>query len=467
MVKLARQRAPQQPRPGVSPARRVAFRTVRRVFADEAWADHVFRTEAERAALDPRDRAFAQQLAYGTIQRKAALDYVLSSVASRPVGGIDPALRDLLRLGFFQLLYLGGVPDHAAVNQTVEMAKAECERGHRFANALMRRAARQGRELLRELTVDRPSEAAILHSHPEWLVRLWWDVLGARQALSLLERDNAPAESALRVNGLLVTVGEVARSLGDAGVRWHAAPGVPEGMVLDSPYDVHGSPLWAAGAVMPQSRASMLVARVLEPRPGERVLDLCAAPGGKTTHIAALMEGAGEVVAVERNPARSRQLADTCRRMGAAQVRVLCGDAVSEAPDGPFDRVLLDPPCSDLGTLQARPDARWRKTREQMADLAETQAALLAAAASRVRPGGVLVYSTCTISPRENEEQLRAFLAARPEWSADDLAKQLPDCSHAAEPRFLQLLPHVHGTDGFFIARLRRAVAADGDRHPR
>jgi 16S rRNA (cytosine967-C5)-methyltransferase len=446
----------------VSAARRAAYRTVRRVFGDDAWADHAFRVEADRAHLNARDRAFAQQLAYGTVQRKASLDYVLTAVASRPVGGIDPALRDLLRLGFFQLIYLGGVPDHAAVNETVELAKSESQRGHRFANALMRRAAREGRDLLRELDPDSPSEAAILHSHPEWLVRLWWRVLGSQPTLELLECDNTAPESAARVNCLLVTVGEVARSLCQAGVQWHPAPGLPDGLVLDTPYDVHGSPLWAAGAVMPQSRASMLVSHVLDPRPAERVLDLCAAPGGKTTHIAALMEGSGDVVSVERHPRRSEQLEATCERMGAHRVRVICGDAAADAPQGPFDRVLLDPPCSDLGTLQSRPDARWRKTPEQIESLAATQTLLLAAAASRVRPGGVLVYSTCTISPRENEDQVLAFLDAHPEWAADDLGADRPEYAHTADARFLQLLPHVHRTDGFFIARLRRRDAVHG-----
>jgi 16S rRNA (cytosine967-C5)-methyltransferase len=208
----------------------------------------------------------------------------------------------------------------------------------------------------------------------------------------------------------------------------------------------------------------MAVARVLGPRPGERVLDLCAAPGGKTTHLAALMEGRGEVVAVERHAGRAEALRRTAGRMGAGNVTVRTGDAAApHEPEG-YDRVLVDPPCSDLGTLAARPDARWRKHAGQPDELAVLQAAILRAGAAAVRPGGTLVYSTCTISPAENERLVDAFLAERPDFAADDLpAEQAasggPVWDHPHVPRFLQTLPHRDGTDGFFIARLRREAA--------
>jgi 16S rRNA (cytosine967-C5)-methyltransferase len=207
---------------------------------------------------------------------------------------------------------------------------------------------------------------------------------------------------------------------------------------------------------MPQSRSSMLVARVVSPKAGERVLDLCAAPGAKTTHIAALMGGAGSVTAVERNERRASELADNAERLGASAVEVLTRDARQPVQPEGFDRVLLDPPCSDLGTLQSRPDARWRKTPEQIRELAAIQADLLDSAASQVRRGGTLVYSTCTISPTENEHQLMRFLERHPEYVVEDLGAERPDLASAADARFLQLLPHRHGTDGFFIARLLR-----------
>jgi 16S rRNA (cytosine967-C5)-methyltransferase len=194
---------------------------------------------------------------------------------------------------------------------------------------------------------------------------------------------------------------------------------------------------------------------VLDPQPGESVLDMAAAPGAKTTHIAALMRGEGEIVAMERNPKRAEALRDNVERMKAPNVEVITGDA-RDAPAGPFDRILLDPPCSDLGTLQARPDARWRKSPDQVAELAALQRELIDAALERLKPGGVLVYSSCTISPRENEEQIERLLADRPDVERDDLSLERPGTTHPSFPGYLQLLPHRDGADGFFIARLRR-----------
>jgi 16S rRNA (cytosine967-C5)-methyltransferase len=241
-------------------------------------------------------------------------------------------------------------------------------------------------------------------------------------------------------------------------VRTRPAGDLPEGLVLDEPYDLHGSPLFESGALMPQSRASMLVARVLDPQPGDRVLDLCAAPGAKTTHAAALMDGKGQIVAVEKHASRVEALAENCRRLGADIVEVRQGDSRDVIEAEGFDRVLLDPPCSDLGTLQARPDVRWRKDAGTIDRLVAEQEALLGAAARQVRPGGTLVYSTCTISQRENEEQMLAFLDTHPDFTADDLGAELPAYADRRDGRFLQLLPHRHGTDGFFIARLRRSA---------
>jgi 16S rRNA (cytosine967-C5)-methyltransferase len=460
MVRLARLHGTAHAKNRLSPARRCAYRVLRRVSSEDAFADRAFTGESERYELTPRDRAFAQQLVYGTLQRRATLDYVLTALSARPVGSIDPPLRDTLRLGLFQLLYLGGVPDHAAVEQTVELAKLERGGGHRFANAVMRRATREAQGLVAELTADSPADAAVLHSHPEWLVRMWWDALGPDAALQLLERDNEAPESAVRANELVITRDELRELLAELEVESRPVEDLPEGLVLDTPFDVHGSLLFEAGALTPQSRASMLVARVLAPQPGETVLDLCAAPGVKSTHIAALMRGRGRLVAVERNAGRCDSLQSNCRRMGAHWVDVRCEDAAQFVGEheGGYDRVLLDPPCSDLGTLQARPDARWRKEPDQVRALARIQEGLIESAARHVRPGGTLVYSTCTISPTENEEQVHNFLARHPDFEADDLAAGMPEFRHPRIPRFLQLLPHVQGTDGFFIARLRRVA---------
>jgi len=427
---------------GASAARVVAHRTLLRVERDGAYADAAFRTEAERAGLDARDRAFAQRLAYGAVQRRATIDHVLAGMSSRPLARVDPPLAAALRLGVYQLVWAGGVPDRAAVGETVELAKAAGGQGAAsFANAIMRRASRDARAVVEGLGDDTAEAAALAHSVPAWLAAQWWEELGPEDARALIARSNEAPESALRVNTLRATPGEVGDRLASAGVPVEAAPELPEGLVLGAPFDIHGSDLFREGLVMPQSRGSMLVARALAPSPGERVLDLCAAPGAKATHLLALMEGEGSVVAVERRPARAEALAENARRLGADAVEVRVGDAADPQPDGPFDRVLLDPPCSDLGTLQSRPDLRWRKEPETVARVAGVQSGLLDAAAAQVRPGGRLVYSTCTISLEENERQVERFLARSPGFRL------------AASRR---LFPHRDGTDGFFIATLER-----------
>ena len=433
------------------PARACAFAVIRRVFEQGAYADRAFTAEA--AGLDARDRALAMALAYGTVQRRDTLDHVAGRLLHGGVDALEPHVLAALRLGLFQILFMGGVADHAAVNESVELAKQGRGGGFRLVNAVLRRATREGQGILEALDDSTIAGAALRHSVPAWLVARWWEELGPPTTRSLLAGVNAPAESALRVNTLVAASPEVVARLGAA--TW-PAPWLPEGLVVEEPFDAHASELWSEGAIMPQSRASMLVARVLDPRPGERVLDLCAAPGAKTTHLAALIGDEGAVVAVERHSGRASALERTARRMHAGCVRVEVGDAAAPRPDGGYQRVLVDPPCSGLGTLQSRPDIRWRASPEKVAELAGLQAEILRAGAAATGPGGVLVYSVCTISRAESEAVLDAFLVATPEFTADVLGDMYPDWRHPGDGRYLQSLPHRDLTDGFFIARLRR-----------
>ena len=432
----------------VSPARACAFAVVRRVFEQGAYADRAFTAEA--AALPARERGLAMALAYGTVQRRATLDHVALRLCNRPLSQLDPPVMAALRLGLFQLLFLDGVADHAAVNESVELAKGVKRGGEGLVNAVLRRAAREGRGILDQLTDADPESAATRHSVPLWLAELWWSELGADQARALLRGVNQPAESSVRVNTLLMRREDVLSGLSLTALP---APKLPEGIILDQPFDAHGSELWAAGAIMPQSRGSMLVARVLDPRPGDRVLDLCAAPGAKTTHLGALMRDEGQLVAVERHPGRADALGRTIARMRVGCARVRLGDATKLEAEAVYDRVLVDPPCSGLGTLQSRPDLRWRTNPERIADLAGLQGRILDTAAMMLAPGGVLVYSVCTISRAEGERVIERFLAEHPRFSADDLSAEL---GHGRPGPHLQLRPDRDGTDGFFIARLRQ-----------
>lgn len=441
----------------VSPARACALAVLQRTEEQGAYADQALQAEARRAGLDGRDLGLATQLAFGTIQRKGTLDHLLGVLAGRPAAALDPLTRDALRLGLFQLTFLDAIPDHAAVDESVELAKAG--RGHRLVNAVLRRAGREARPLVEALPEGTAEEAAVKHSHPVWLARMWWETLGPVQARALMAADNQPAEAAVRANTLVAAREEVLEELAGEGVSARPAPDLPEGLVVGSPWDIRRSSLWRRGAVMAQSRASMLVSRVLAPRSRERVLDLCAAPGAKSTHVAALMEDRGRVVAVERRPARARALQENCRRLRAGSVEVRVADARADHGRG-FDRVLVDPPCSGLGTLRGRPDLRWRASPAAVARLARLQAQVLAAAAEALRPGGVLVYSACTISPPENELQVERLLRARPDMEVEDLRSDPRLWEHPTVAEHLLALPHRDGTDGFFIARLRRRAAA-------
>jgi len=405
------------------------------VFEKDAYADRALHGEAK--GLGPRERSLAMQLAYGTVQRRLTLDHHIELLAERPAEDLDPPTLAALRLGLYQLVFLDGVAAHAAVGESVELAKGGRGGGHKLVNAVLRRAARG--ELPALPADDTPAGAAIAHSYPPWLVELWWEHFGPGETRALLRAGNAAGELALRVNTLRATPQDVTGALAALTPAVNARPAgdeLPEGLVVEGAFDAHAHPLYRQGAYAPQSRAAMLVGRAVDPQPGERVLDLCAAPGGKTTHLAALMGDSGEVVAVERHAGRAKALAHTCERMGATSVRVVTADAARFTTEEPFDRALVDPPCSGLGTLQGHPDLRWRMTPEALRRLARGQAAILAAARAAVRPGGTIVYATCTLTPAENEAVV----------AASGLSLQSERL----------VLPHRDRTDGFYIARLSR-----------
>jgi 16S rRNA (cytosine967-C5)-methyltransferase len=411
----------------LSPARRAAFDTVLRVFEDDAYADRAFRTAAE--GLDVRDRALAQRLAYGTIQRVRTLDHGIEALGRRPVARLDAPVRAALRLGAYQLSF-SEVAAHAAVNESVEVVRhVGLERAVKFANAVMRRLALGLGELVEALPDATPEEAALRHSYPNWVARVWWRDLGREEALELMQAQNEPPETVVRRNRLR-----------RGAVEGEPDPEIPDALRVERVDEC----ALAAGFVWPQSRGSQLAGLAVGAEAGERVLDLCAAPGGKTTQLA---QTAAEVVAVEKHAGRARELEQNCRRLGATNVRVLNADAL-ELPEEhrDFDRVLVDAPCSGLGVLASRPDLRWRAK-----PLPELQRDLLQVAAERVKPGGSITYAVCTSNADENEAVVEAS-----GLQVESLAAEWPRFAHPRRPEFLLTLPHRHRTSGFFIARVKR-----------
>jgi 16S rRNA (cytosine967-C5)-methyltransferase len=449
--------------------RSLAFETLRATFEQEAHSERFFRQVADREGLEGRERAQAQRLAFGAVQRRGTSDAAIERLAERSPRLLDPPVIAALRLGLFELLFADATPDHAAVDQAVELTKT-AGAGHAsgLVNAVLRRAARERDELAEALLGDdsTPERAAIAHSAPLWLARMWWEELGAETARALLAACNEPAELGLRVNARRTDREAVLAALGEAGVEARAADGA---WPLDSAEQIAVGgrtggavpELVAAGELTPQSHGSAAVVEVLDPRPGEHVLDLCSGPGIKTGQIAARMEDRGEVISVERDPERAAEVARQMGRLGLRSVTVLEVDAAAAAIAANFDRVLVDPPCSDLGALASRPDARWRKSPRAIERLAELQDQILARALEALRPGGTLVYSTCTISRREGEDRVaalgaRADAGAAPRFSIDDLGALAPGLASTHDSRCLQFRPDRDRTTGFFVCRLRK-----------
>jgi 16S rRNA (cytosine967-C5)-methyltransferase len=388
-----------------------------RVFEQEAYADRAFRSASE--GLDERERAFAQRLAYGSVQRVRALDHAIETLGRRPVRKLDPPVRAALRLGAYQLGYTDTAP-HAAVNESVELVRrARLERAVPFTNAVMRRLADGIRPLL-----DSLPDGPLSESYPDWIHETLVEVLGEEGALALMRAMNEPLETVVRL-----VSGE--------------PPADAESTDIPGAYRVErvDEELVAAGRIWPQSRGSQLAGICAGAEDGERVLDLCAAPGGKTGQLR------GDVTAVEIDPHRASELRANLATMGRGDVTVVEADGTSLPPElDCFDRALVDAPCSGLGVLAQRPDLRWRAM-----PLPDLQLALLRSAAERVKPGGTIVYSVCTLNPDEcgavvDASGLRVV----------SLTEEWPEFAHPSRPEFLLTLPHVHGTSGFFVARLVR-----------
>ncbi len=436
---------------GIAPERSVALRVLRRV-EEGAYADRALSAEVRRADLDPRARAHAMRLAYGAVQRRRTLDWLIDGALDRPAA-LEPAVRDILRIGAFEVAFSDGVPDHAAVDQAVRQARSlrgTTTRSNARAgvvNAVMRRIAADADVRLAELQAGGAATAALQHSMPDWIADRLVASLGAEDAAGVMRAAAESAESAVRWNPLR---GPRAGLEEELPAGWSTDPYVPEAYVVPGAFALEESRSWERGLVMGQSRASQLVGHVVAPRPGERILDLCAAPGAKATHLAALTRGGARITAVELRPARAQALRALARRMGAV-IEVVEGDGLSVPLEGDYDAVLVDPPCTGLGVLSSRPDARWRRREESLAPLTRLQRGLLDRALELVRAGGRVVYSTCTLIAPENEDVVRATGAP-----LDDLSAEFADFAHPRLLGALLTLPHVHGTDGFFIARLRR-----------
>jgi 16S rRNA (cytosine967-C5)-methyltransferase len=446
----------------IAPARIAAYETVLAVAAGRADLPAAL-AQARTKLRDERDRALAGEIATGTLRWQGAFDHIIEQFARRPPAKLDPEILAILRTGIFQLLHLDRVPAAAVVDDAVDLARKVGKKSAAgFVNALLRRVSRERAGL--PLPTAPPLDVlSIALSHPRWLAARWLARHGFDHAAEWARFDNAPAPLTLRVNTLKTAPDALRRELADAGVTTEPARFAPDALIATDGNPLL-TPLAQSGAFVVQDEASQLVGAFVEAAAGETILDACASPGGKTTQMAASMSGRGTIVAADVRGRRVDLLARTVAHSGARNIRIVQADARAvPAADAAFDAVLLDAPCSGLGIIRRDPDVRWRRREEDLAGMAARQREMLESLAVVVRPGGRLVYSTCSSEPEENDAVVRDFLSAHPEFRrevprtfADDPARRgLLDDEGA-----LQTLPFRDQLEAFYAVRMVRARPA-------
>lgn len=456
-------------------ARKVALECLLTLSHSSASIASVVDSAYERYAINGRERRFINGLVYGVIRWQRQLDWVLDQFIN-PRFQLNAHHRNILRLGAFQLLHLDGVPAHAAIFETVQLATSHLRQNKRrktagFINAVLRSVQREGAALTYPLLDTNPTEhIAFSLSYPTWLVKRWLETRGVSWTLAFCRASNQIAPLALRVNTLLTEREEICQSLEVSGIAATASKVAPDGITLENraitAFDDAGEgtlkDILNREDVYVQDESAMLVAHLLSPEDAAYIVDLCAAPGGKTTHLAHLMGNAGKIVAVDMSAEKIALLERNCRRVGARNVetQVMDGTKADLGFIKAADAVLIDAPCSGFGTLRRHPDIRWNKTLKQIHALSEIQYNLLKNAAKHIKPGGVLVYSTCSTEPIENEEVVQRFLTDFPMYQVENAKDFLPDVlpSVITPQGFVQTFPHEHGIDGAFAARLRKEV---------
>ena len=428
---------------------------------DGAWSDGALHQQLAAAALSGRDAALVSRLVYGTVQNEMLLDWYLRHFSSVRLKKIAPRVRTCLRMGLYQLILMDKIPSHAAVDETVALVRRYCRVDGRtvsFANAVLRHAADavQNGSLPVLDCPDKESYYALRYSHPEWLVRLWSAQYGQKMAGQLCAADNADTSVSVRVN-LLKTTPEAARAtLESAGITVQVHPAFDD-MLLCTGGDVAATAAFQAGEITVQDAASALAAAVADPKPGDTVLDCCAAPGGKSFAMAGRMQGRGSVTSCDIYEHKLTRIREGAQRLGLSNIQTALQDASVTRDEwkGMADVVLCDVPCSGLGIIRKKPEIRYKDPAE-LENLPALQAKILQNCAQYVKDSGTLVYSTCTILQRENEDVVRAFLAANPQFEAVPWEHKV--CG-MREDGMVTLLPPVHQTDGFFIAKLRKKNA--------
>ncbi|MEI6427659.1 MAG: 16S rRNA (cytosine(967)-C(5))-methyltransferase [Pseudanabaena sp. ELA607] len=441
-------------------ARQLALDVLRQVDRRGAYADVALnQCLSQYTQLHAKDRHFLTELVYGCTRRRRTLDALLQNFAHQPIAKLPPDLRLILHLGLYQLAFLDRVLPSAIVHTTVELAKTNALQGlSGLVNAILRQALRK---MEQKLLLSGINDIAERESFPDWLVNLWIEQFGVTETAALCGWFNQIPRIDLRANRLYTTAAQLQEIFANEGIETDLIPGVRDGLRLTHHVgSLTELPKYADGWWSVQDASAQLAVELLDPQPKERILDACAAPGGKTTHIAERMGNKGYVWALDLHQKRLKKVQDNSTRLGITCIETHAADfrefTLKETDGKPWDRILLDVPCSGLGTLHRHADARWRQTPADSPKLAQLQLEILTHGATLVREGGTLVYSTCTLHPAENELVIAQFLAAHPDWQIVPPAADSGLRRFSGDDGTLRILPHHHDMDGFFLVRLGR-----------
>lgn len=436
-------------------ARDTALRVLSAVSGASAWADASLKAQLQRDGLSGADVALATRIVYGVLQNRALLDFYLGAYCSQKVGHLQPPLTDILRIGAYQILFLDKVPDRAAVNESVELAKKN-GRGAAsgLVNAVLRKVSLNKAQLPPIPAGDEAQFLSVRYSHPKWLVKRLLTLLGREEAEAFLAADNGVAPLTVQVNTLKTTAADLTARLTAAGVTASAHPWVPDCLELSASGDLTALEAFRSGEFFVQDPAAKLVSLITAPQKGQRVIDVCAAPGGKSFGAAVAMGDEGEIFACDLHEKKLGRIEAGAARLGLGSIRTFAADGTVFRPEwaDSADVVLVDAPCSGLGIIRKKPDVRY-KSPDDLFTLTVAQSAILENAARYVKPGGALIYSTCTILPEENSQVVDDFLSGHSEFFRETFTLPAPV---GEQPGELTLWPHRHGTDGFYICRLRR-----------
>jgi 16S rRNA (cytosine967-C5)-methyltransferase len=434
--------------------RGIAVKILNRIERTDSYLDKLLDVELNSGELNDLDKRFLTELTHGVVRWKTRLDFIIEQFCKNKFAMQDPNIRNAMRVALYQILFLSKIPHAAAVNEAVEFVKKiRGQKAANLVNAVLRNIIRNLNKLpTPDHETDPVQYLSIMYSHPSWMVKRWVDRYGLYETEQLLSANNERPTIVVRANTLKTTADELVKLFEERNIRNTRSKYLENFIKVGHLSGIYNLDLFEKGYFSVQDESSGLVVKLLDPKPGETVIDLCSAPGGKTTFIGELMKNQGKIIAVDKYEHRLNLVKQSCERLGVENVEFIPKDAL-EVEVEPADKVLVDAPCSGLGVIQKKPDIKWQRELSDIRNLAKTQIELLEKASKLVKNGGVIVYSTCTIEPEENIEVVKEFLSRHPEFKIDDARNYLPSDIVNGEG-CMETYPHKHDMDGGFAVRL-------------